>query len=311
VLLTWDLWGPRRRPPTLPLAPALAHVEWGLILLGLALATIAIPRLAGPAFCIAFGLAVLGDQTRLQPEVVSLALLMTAPSFGEGSLAVARWHLTTLWLWAGLHKALSLGWPSGGALAIANYLHAPGVRLAVAWLLPVFEIGLGLASAVPRAWDVVRRLAVVLHLGILLTLSPVLGGWNSAVWPWNACLAAIGFILFTPATSKVGTSRNWAAAAILVTYPALFYVGITDGYLAHNLYSTNGATAVVCGPNGFCTGAVFDTSDLNVPIPQEPRVFRQWFDKLCHGRTTMVITGPHTRLTDPPTLYRPHACPRR
>ena len=311
MLLTWDLWGPRQRPPTLPLAPALAHVEWGVILLGLAIATLAAPRIAGLGFCVALGLAVLGDQTRLQPELVSLALLMTAPSFGAGGLWVARWHLTTLWFWAGVHKALSLGWSSGGAVAIAGYLGVPGARLVVAWLLPIVEIGLGVASAVPRAWPVVRRAAVVLHLGILLTLSPVFGSWNRAVWPWNACLAVAGFVLFTRETAPVGSSRNWAAAAILVVIPALFYVGITDGYLAHNLYSTNGASAVVCDPAGRCGRATFDTSDLNVPLPQEPRLFRQLFDKVCVRGSTIVITGPHTRLSHPPTQYLPHDCPRR
>jgi hypothetical protein len=309
VLLTWDLWGPRRRPPTLPLAPELAEIEWGFILLGLALATLVVPRIAGPASCIALGLAVLGDQTRLQPELVSLGLLMTVPSFGQGGVAVARWHLTTLWLWAGLHKALSLGWASGGALAIAGYLGAPSARLAVAWLVPIIEIGLGLASAVPRAWPVVRRAAVVVHLGILLTLSPLFGGWNHAVWPWNVSLAVAAFLLFT--TGKVAPSGNWPAAAILAAYPALFYVGITDAYIAHNLYSTNDASAVVCDPNGHCGRAAFDTSDIDVPLPQEPRLFRQWFDKVCAPGSTIVITGPHTRLSHPPAQYLPHACPRR
>jgi hypothetical protein len=252
---------------------------------------------------------VLGDQTRLQPEVVSLALLMTAPTFG-GGLAVARWHLTTLWLWAGLHKALSLGWATGGAAAIAGYLNVPGARLAVAWLVPAVEIGLGLASAIPRAWPVVRRLAVLVHVGILLTLSPLFGGWNSAVWPWNVCLAVAAWLLFAPVTEEAGASRNWAAAAVLAVYPALFYVGITDGYIAHNLYSTNAATAVVCSPDGHCARGTFDTSDVNVPLPAEPRLFRQWFDEVCRDGSSIVITGPHTRLSDPPTQYHPHACPR-
>ena len=311
VLVTWNLWQARDVPPTLPLVSSLAGVPWGPFLLVLAAATVVVPRVAGVAFCVAYVLAVLGDQTRLQPELVSLAVLMTAPSFGPAGVSLARWHLTTLWLWAGLHKVLSLGWAGGSALAIAEYMDAPGARLVVAFVVPTLEIGLGVASGFRRAWPVVRWLAVALHVGILLTLSPVFGDWNSAVWAWNAGLAVVGFALFSPTTDEAYASRTWAAAGVLALYPALFYVGVTDAYLAHHLYSGNAASAVVCDARGVCGRAEFDTSDLNVPLPPEPRLYRQWFDERCEPGASIVISGPHTRLSDPPTTYRRHTGPGR
>jgi hypothetical protein len=288
--------------------PWLAELHWGPVLLLAAVAAAVVPRRGALLFCAAYALAALGDQTRLQPEVVSLAFVMTACAYGERGAAVARWHLTTLWLWAGLHKALSLGWADGGAAAIARYLHAPGARGAVAWILPAVEIGLGVASVFAGAWPVVRWLAVALHVGILLTLSPLLGDWNSAVWAWNACLAVIAWVLFTPSDTAVPRVR--VAAVVLAIYPALFFVGITDAYLAHNLYSTNNGPVYVCDRASRCGRARFDTSRVNVPLPPAPRLYRRWFDRDCTPGSTLLITGPRTRLTDPPSVTR-HTCPRR
>jgi len=33
-----------------------------------------------------------------------------------------------------------------------------------------------------------------------------------------------------------------AVAAVLLAFPALFYVGLVDAYVSHNLYSNNTAT---------------------------------------------------------------------
>ena len=318
LLVTWELWRPRSAPPNLPLGGGdgwlfAAEVDWAPVLVVLAVAVLALPRLAAPVFCVALLLAGLGDQTRLQPEVVSLAVLMTAPLFGAGGTTLARFHLSSLWLWAGLHKALSLGWPTDGAGFIADLMGVAGLQSALAWALPAVEVGLGAASLWPRTWPAVRWVGAGLHAGILLTLSPLLGDWNSAVWPWNAALVGASILLF-----RSGPLEGWtglgrvpvrAGAAVLLVFPALFYLGLVDAYLAHNLYSANAASAAICSVHR-CVALQFDTwTRLNVPLPPEPRLYRDWFDRACPPDTWLEVTGPRTRLTDPPAVHR-HGCPR-
>lgn len=310
ILVTWSLWNDRSTPPNLPLLSALRPLPFALPLLLLAAVAVVKPRVAAPLFGAVSVTSVLADQTRLQPEVISLALLMIAPLYGDYGRSIARWHLTTMWVWAGVHKALSLGWSTGGARFIADSLHLPGLRVGVAIALPLFEVGVGVASVARRAWPAVRWAGLALHLGIFVTLSPPFANWNSSVWAWNLALAGAALLVFSPRHDSVVPRGAWRIPiAAMVVYPALFYVGAVDAYLSHNLYSSNTATAFVCSASG-CNGRIFDTwSALNVPLPPEPRLFRQLFDEVCVPDTTLVVVGPATRLTDPPSTQH-HPCPR-
>lgn len=311
VRWTWPLWEQRTSVPNLPLIEPLAQLSWGPALVVAALATPVLPRIVGPVFCGLYVLAALGDQTRLQPELVSLAILMTAPAFGAQGRTIARWHLGTLWLWAGIHKALSLGWSSGGAAFIAQSLNVPERRPLIAALLPATEIALGVIAFVPRLWKVAAVGGLALHLLIFVTLSPVFGDWNSSVWPWNIAAGIAALLLFwAPGEPLLSGVAARAIAVVFVVYPALFYVGVADAYLAHNLYTSNTATAAVCASESApCAPAGFDTWDaLNVPLPPEPRLYRDWFDTVCLPGAVLEITGVASRLTDPPSVSR-HVCP--
>jgi hypothetical protein len=271
-----------------------------------------VPRWGATAFCALFALAALGDQLRLQPESVSLAIVMVGSAAGSTGRAVARWHLCALWLWSGLHKALSLGWPTRGALFIAESLGVVGARPLIAVVLPAVEIALGLTALFPRLWRATAIAGLVLHLSMFTMLSPVMRDWNSAVWPWNVGLAVSAFLLFwTKPREQLAPTRAVRVVAVgLLAFPALFYVGLADTYLSHNLYTANGASARICIAGGFgCSSAPFATLDtLNVPMPPEPRLYRQWFGRVCRPGTILEITAIQTRLTDP---YRTttDACP--
>jgi hypothetical protein len=300
---TWDLWSNRSAPPNLPVVEALSSVSWGPLLVVLCVVTALLPRWGGPAFGIALALACLGDQMRLQPGVLSIAVLMIAPAFGEGGRAIARWHLCSLWLWAGLHKMLSSGWKLFGASFIAESLGQPGLRELIAVVVPLSELAVGITAMWSRLWKVTAVGAVLLHVGILVSLSPIFGDWNSSVWPWNATVAVAAPLLFLAQRedAEFPSRAIMAVAAVLLAYPALFYAGVVDAYVSHNLYSGNTASASICR-SGHCSREVFDTWDeLNVPFPPEPRLFRQTFDLVCDDGDVLVISGKRTRLTGSPS----------
>lgn len=301
---TWDLWSNRSTPPNLPVVEVLSSVSWGPLLVVLCLATAVLPRWGGPAFGIALALACLGDETRLQPGVLSVAVLMIAPAFSEGGRAIARWHLCSLWLWAGLHKMLSPGWNWQAAAFIAESLGQPGWRELIAVMVPLSEFVLGITAMWSRLWKVTGVGAPLLHVGVLVSLSPIFGDWNSSVWPWNATVAVAAPLLFLSqrAGAEFPSRAIMAVAAVLLAYPALFYVGVVDAYISHNLYTSNTATAKICR-GGQCTRETFDTWDeLNVPLPPEPRLFRRTFDIVCEHGDVLVITGKRTRLTGTPSI---------
>lgn len=82
-------------------------------------------------------------------------------------------------------------------------------------------------------------------------------------------------------------------------YPALFYVGLMDAYLAHHLYSSSTRSASVCDAAGVCRDPFARAWDeLNVPFPPEPRVFRRYFQQSCEQGDVLVIEPMQTRLDD-------------
>jgi SARP family transcriptional regulator, regulator of embCAB operon len=144
-----------------------------------------------------------------------------------------------------------------------------------------------------------RHHAVVIDTGAGLAISDL----RSANGVEVAAVAAPLLFLWQREGAQFPGRPIVAVAAVLLAYPALFYVNAVDAYISHNLYSANTASAKICR-GGKCSGAVFDTWDeLNVPVPPEPRLFRQWFDIVCDPGDVLVITGKRTRVTGRPSIY--------
>jgi hypothetical protein len=190
---------------------------------------------------------------------------------------------------------------------VGGAAHAAVLAVAV---VPALELGLGAASLSGRLWPLVRWGAFVVHAGVLVTL--LASGWNSAVWPWNLALALAPIGLFRAAPASA-TALAWHARrlvpAALLAYPALFYVGLVDAYVSHNLYSSNTAEGYVCAGDGACGQLAYAPVDaLNVPLPPEPRLYRQWFARACEPGEQLTVESIRTRVTGAPTraTYR---CP--
>ncbi|HYZ91268.1 MAG TPA: hypothetical protein VFA34_02605 [Actinomycetota bacterium] len=315
--VTWALWRPRLDPPNLPAAAGAPRWAYGVLLVTAAGTAIVLPRLGAVAHAVLLVAAVLADQIRLQPEFVSLSILLMAAAWPRNGIHVARWHLLTLWFWAGLNKVLSAGWPLAAG-TFADFFGVPGSTAIIAVTVPAVEIGLGLLGLRPRTWGYLRWAAPVFHLGTFGVLA--LRSYNVAVWPWNVALAAaVPLVFIRPASGRPGGLPGGrrgkalaATAALLVLYPAGFYVGLVDAYMAHNLYTSNTTEGYVCAidaRNVRCDRAlVFSTFDsLNVPMPPEKRVFDAYFDRTCEAEEILRIDGRWIRFADRDSEFRP--CP--
>ncbi|MBS0208674.1 MAG: hypothetical protein JSS27_06930 [Planctomycetes bacterium] len=300
MAVTWDLWQVREFPPMLPLLP-LPQVGFALLMIVTALWVLAQPRWGMVAHLATIVLAIVCDQTREQPEIISMALVMLGTLEAPSARFVGRAHLMTMWLWAGGHKLLSAGFYDN----VVPYLMDP-------WLGEVSDDQtrpLGIAMALPELlfgvllwWPRLRRPVVVaatlFHLGIFLTLSPVGLYWNESVWAWNLVLAVAGWGLFWPWHEPVMVDwrhvARWAqvAAVLLLVSPIGYYFGVVDAYLSHCLYSGNTLHAETVGaePGFVLPGATWEK--LAVPVSPSYRNFRTYFQRAGKPGQTLRITDP-------------------
>ncbi|MCA1607240.1 MAG: hypothetical protein LC775_17645, partial [Acidobacteria bacterium] len=187
VLVTWRLWQIHRTPPMLPVLP-LPELNLGVIIL-VSLAAVFVRPLAGLILhTIVILYSILIDQTRLQPEIVSMVILMWGSLCWESLKLIARSHLISLWFFAGVNKMLSAGYLNSISLA-----HPRSSSRVV--LLPLIELSLGILALVPRSRKFAAALAFALHIAIFVAVSPIRSRWGVPILFWNLALAAAGFAL--------------------------------------------------------------------------------------------------------------------
>jgi hypothetical protein len=314
IVVTWGLWQARSSPPPLPAFDALPQIDMGVILLGTLVLVALKPGPGVVAHCTALVLAFAMDQTRLQPEFVSLAFLLVGTTRVPWARTVAAAHLVALWFWAGLNKALSLDFMDQAAVFLFDsFPLLPGaLRPYFGWVIIATEISIGVLLLVPRARRAGVLLAVGLHVLGLLAL--VNARWNVAVWPWNAALAVAAVAFFWAPPERTRTRASVPVFALFGLLPIAFYAGYLDAYLGHNLYTSNTASALACEglpPSPCLPGPWRATwSAFRVPLPPEPRLYRAYFDEVCapgsilrvYPRRTRIVFGRHTEASE-------HACP--
>ena len=191
ILLTWKVWQVRELPPLVPLA-AVWQIDMALPLIASLAVVLVRPPVGLALHTSLLGWAIIADQCRMQPQVISLACLLWGTCGLPGGLVVARSSLTATWLYAGLHKLtspiyfdrvgpwmLDAVWPGA----------APGLALPLALMVAGTEVALGIGTLVPACRRAVAIGAVTLHASVLAVLVWRLD-WNREVchgtWPWPA-----------------------------------------------------------------------------------------------------------------------------
>lgn len=299
ILLTWKVWQVREVPPLVPLA-AVPQIEMAVPLIASLVVVLALPRVGLPLHTLLLGWAIVADQCRLQPQVISLTWLLWGTSGLAGGLLVARGSLAATWLYAGLHKLTSpatldaLGtWTLQGIWPGA----APGLAVPLGTAVALAEIGLGIGTLVPVCRRAVAIGAVVFHAAVLLVLAWRLD-WNPEVWPWNVALACAGPLLVAPwrgpglGDAWLPASRTARGLAVgLLVMPVGYWLGVVDAYLAHGVYAENTPRAFICSP--------FDRRDLGeacyrlgVVLPPARRMFVPIFRGLGRPGEWLEIEDP-------------------
>jgi hypothetical protein len=274
--ITWPLWQARSEPPTLPLLDALARcgVDCGAALLASLALVLWRPRAGALVHLLLLAAAIALDETRMQPQVISLALLLVATLPGAGARLFGIAQLVSLWGWSGVHKLLSPAFfEEGGHLVTHRFHDCPvGVARALVVVFAAGEVALAVAACVPRTRPHARRLGAAMHLAILAWLSPLALDLNVSVWPWNAALAFAAWVVLAP------SSETWRAAwrcaprlarvvvAAELIAPAGFELGVVPAPFAHALYCHSTPRALWLHADGAVT-PLGDLPELNVFLP--------------------------------------------
>jgi Leucine-rich repeat (LRR) protein len=294
ILITWSLWGHRESPVNLPLI-SLSPLPFQILLLASLGLTLMRPRFGAIAHAVIFSLACVDDQYRVQPQMICFTVILLALVFQQG-LWFSRWYLAAMWTWTGIHKLLSPDWLGAGSW---NFLARCGIdvgdgHIVFAIGVAVTEIAIGIAAVFAP-----RRAAigcVVLHVGVLISLSPLVRNHNPSVWPWNFVVAVVGGWILTQELPI--TSRLWqyAAAAAILIPPAGFYFNLVNPYVAHVLYSGNKPQAYHTTGDG--VKRLDGYNDQAYPLPNSRRLFRQIFETIGEPGDKLFVYDPRWGMTN-------------
>lgn len=285
-------------------------------------------------FLMSFGTVILQDAMRLQPWVYLYLLCLSV--IGTGLAWRSHWNalntlrliVVCLYFYAGLFKINDAFFQYAGItyLSFLNPLlpeSLSGLPPLLGYALPFIEMGIGIGLLTLRFRGAAVRMALLMHLFILVFVVLRLN-WNFVIVPWNLGMMAMVILLFrSNGHSSIGHilfNERWPLH-ILVTMlvaimPMNHFIGFWDTYPSFDLYSYRGQSVLIVWGEGdrhrFMNAYGLDEhalpgthtemrlddwaySALNVPIYPEHRVLRKLVDGLHDNgvlNNSTVYVGP-------------------
>ncbi|WP_235990853.1 DoxX family protein [Bremerella alba] len=295
ILITWPLWQVREAPVHLPLVD-LPQIPFGGWLLATLVLVLIRPRMGLAVHAASLLLAFGFDQYRTQPQVIANAVLMLAAVENVG-VVIVRWFLASLWLWAGTHKLLSPDWFSFGSWNMVSSLHVnpEDFQMLFAYGVSLGEVTVGLLAIFRPRWAAIP--CALMHVGIVIFLSPLFYDHNESVMPWNLATAVVGsWVMWNAPSIRPQLRWEWILAGLLLMYPAGFYVGWVDHGIASVLYSNHLPEGMITTPNG--AAKISGWGDLYVPFPNERRLLVQYFERSSQPGDKLHLSEPRPWLGD-------------
>jgi hypothetical protein len=208
-------------------------------------------------------LQLLPDQNRWQPYIFQFIFTAIAFLLSRGNtkrfIYTIVFFYSCMYLHAGLHKLnggfLYLVWERmilnrflGMSFSEINnpIIHYSGLMLGFI----EFVAGFGLLFA--RKKMIYAFILTLMHIFIIVVISPIGINYNMVVWPWNILMICVLPLLFIPASMEFDFTFKWNEpktiflSVLFLLLPFLSYFGIYDNYLAFNLYSGKGKIFEIC-----------------------------------------------------------------
>lgn len=339
MLFTWNLWARwDRLLPASPIIPLALPSSFFLLcasLLVLALGLIAHGRWQKTGLGVAlllWPLFVLLDINCFQPSFyffASVFLLGWFHTLGYMPERETRWLMQCLmavqYFFSGLHKINPVYQDRIYKWLINWYIHASGEGVVANGLqalgpwTPYLEMTIGIAMLVPFLQRGAFVGAITMHLFVLVAVGPWAHNFNWVIQPWNAALIGLNALFFLRPIQRneiiqfLTRPVTRVALFFICLAPISYWVGGSDRYLAHDLYSGKASFGYVLIENAathqlpetvqaHLTGYDAHRSYLNlgdwsfqewgVPVYPEKRVFlgyKTYFERLLHDPAAVSL----------------------
>ncbi len=316
MALSHKLWVSARFYPLTPVFAFLKPIPspWDYILFGATLVALALsaltPRLI-PIFASLALILVVCDQSRLQPWFYEYVFLLLGISFASPN--ACRLIVASTYFWSGAQNLnaafISDVFPWMLAPFARHLPHAAESLIhPLSMAAPFIELWIGIALLGRKFRTPAVVVAVIMHVFILIALSPWGQNYNHVLWPWNLAMIAVVVVLFwktDESARKILLGRNRFHIGVLLLFglaPMLSFFGLWDHYLSAAMYTsnTNHGTIFVTGrllprlPDGirrYARGetpavqsidiAEWSANELNVPPYPELRIYKNVARKIC------------------------------
>lgn len=115
------------------------------------------------------------------------------------------------------------------------------------YIIPVYEIFLGLSLLLKPLRFIAIPLVIILHTTIIILMGPFGNNYNSVIWPWNLAMMVLALLLFSGKTNEryfsVSNLFNLPVFYLLMLLfwilPAFNLFNKWETYLSFSLYSGN------------------------------------------------------------------------
>jgi hypothetical protein len=288
LVLSHKLWLTDRFFPHAPLFSFLPQLPWPIdwvllissIVLLLITAAHPSPRKFFIAFCITFGVLLLLDQNRWQPWVFQYFFMILMLCFVSWRrehrlrqtqiLYAERLIMAGIYLYSGLQKInpqfMNDTYPWLMEPVTKHMEHGlSGWLYYLGYTLPAIEIFIGIGLLLKPARKAAMIFAIVMHVLILLDMSPFGHNYNVVIWPWNTAMIIFNLVLFKKDTSPISSYRLplrfWLVKGVFLLFwimPFFSFINIWDSYLSSSLYSGNTSN-----------GVIYMTDDVRAKLPKE------------------------------------------
>lgn len=202
------------------------------------------------------------DQNRWQPFQYQFILIFLFYTLYHNSkkqfFSFLIFLILSIYFFSGLHKIsgsfLNTIWKPTviSIFDIKNTVNYPLFIHYLGLFVGFFELLLGIGLFFKNTCKIAAYLLILMHLGIIIILSPVGFNYNIIVIPWNILMIILLFLVFIKSKSftqkiKLLTYKfNIILFALIGMMPFLRFFGYWDNYLSFNLYSGSTKYLEIC-----------------------------------------------------------------
>ena len=266
--ISWRVWTPHRDFPRIPwieipLNDTFHYVLFGLSCLFLVCSVILkIPKKIILFFLFVELLLLVLDQMRWQPweyQFMLTTLFYLIYSFQNRFKHLLLLLFSATYIYSGLHK-FNFGFVESnwGEMILS---HVFGIKhwwknnealFLIGFGIPILELTLGICLLFFKTRKIAIFGLIVMHLFILLVLSPLGVNFNVVVWPWNALMILFLILLKVDLNQPINWNNDFKKPFVRIVFCILFIFpfsnlfGYWEHYLSFGMYSGKGYRMYMC-----------------------------------------------------------------